>query len=309
MRFSLLLLAALIFPNYDFGREIIPVDFHQSMKSCDVHDISFAQKDRNWQIAELLYNRFIVQDLQFSPEPLIPLIVHHIWLGSKVPDYARKFRRTWIEYNPSWTFILWTDHPEKEFGKVVLRSFDALKAYLLQPDHDRFIVMDMRYLVLRNREAFTKRAQNYGEKSDIARYEVLNEIGGLYVDTDFECLRSFADFHHCCDFYTSASHTKEFYLYNGLIGSKPQHVILEDAILSLAHRIHRGDSLWYSGPYYFTQCFIRQVVKYDGRAVAFPVTFFYPWPHFNRRESYDEARRWILPESYALHYWKVSWAR
>lgn len=294
---------------FSYELDTFQVAFHESMQVSCEHDLVFASKNKRWQLAEQLYNQHILNNLNFSEMPSIPLIVHHIWLGSMLPVYAREFRETWIRHNPHWTFILWADHPSDEFGTVVLHSFDALNAYLEQPDHAQFIVMDMRSVRLKNREAFIKQARNWGEKSDIVRYEILYNIGGLYVDTDFECLRSCDDFHYCCDFYTGVSHTKEFVLYNGLIGSAPKNPILLEAIEGLAGRRNRGDSLHYSGPHYFTHCFIKQALIYAGRAVAFPVTFFYPWPHHNRSQSYTQARSWIQPESYAMHYWKVSWVQ
>ena len=39
-----------------------------------------------------------------------------------------------------------------------------------------------------NKELLLK-FKNYGAKSDIARLEILHQIGGLYLDTDFECLK------------------------------------------------------------------------------------------------------------------------
>jgi mannosyltransferase OCH1-like enzyme len=40
-------------------------------------------------------------------------------------------------------------------------------------------------------QAAFDRASNFGEKSDIWRYEILFRLGGVYVDTDFECVRPF----------------------------------------------------------------------------------------------------------------------
>lgn len=58
---------------------------------------------------------------------------------------------------------------------------------------------------LKNVEAL-KCAKNYGEKSDILRYEILCQFGGIYVDCDFECLKSF-DGLLMCRFFTGFSNT------------------------------------------------------------------------------------------------------
>lgn len=284
------------------------VDFHQSMQVGYIYDKIFAKNDKNWRIAEMLYNKHFIEYLDYANTPRIPLIVHHIWLGSELPDYARSFRETWIEHNPHWTFILWTDHPSSEYGYIFRGGFEDLKKYLMQPNRERFIVVDMRHVVLKNQVAFKKQARNYGEKSDIARYEIINAFGGLYVDTDFECIRPFDDLHHICNFYTGIAHDKEFCLYNGLIASKANSPILKEAIAGLTHRKNSGNSLAYSGPYYFTQCFNAKVAV-EGKAIAFPITFLYPWPYYERDHSYQEARKWIKSETFAMHYWKVSWMK
>jgi Glycosyltransferase sugar-binding region containing DXD motif len=40
---------------------------------------------------------------------------------------------------------------------------------------------------MKNKEAFLS-AYNYGMKSDILRYEILHSYGGVYIDTDYECV-------------------------------------------------------------------------------------------------------------------------
>lgn len=286
----------------------VRVDFHQSMNADYAnHDIAFCKTDANWLLAEDLYNKYYLEDPEYAQEPRIPYIIHHIWLGSPLPEYAKGFRQSWIDKHRGWTFILWTDHPESIYGNVLLDSFEALATYLQLPDRELFIVMDTRYLRLRNQVAFDQRAKNYGEKSDVLRYEILHNIGGLYVDTDFECIRSFKYFNHCCDFYTGIAHTRDFILYNGLIGAAPNKSILDEIVTSLTNRPSMENSMSYSGPYFFTDNFVKQVPTFEGRAVAFPVTFFYGWPPYERHMDVATAHKYIAKESCALHYWKVSW--
>ena len=42
--------------------------------------------------------------------------------------------------------------------------------------------------------AFALEQKILGEKSDIFRYEILYRFGGVYVDTDFECIKPFECF-------------------------------------------------------------------------------------------------------------------
>jgi len=73
----------------------------------------------------------------------------------------------------------------------------------------------------------------YGAKSDIARYEILYRIGGLYIDTDFECLKPFDIFNHCCDFYSGVAFDENVVLFIGLIGAAPGHPVLGTCIADM----------------------------------------------------------------------------
>jgi mannosyltransferase OCH1-like enzyme len=285
------------------------IEFHDAMNAHSVDDIKHAQNSVEWQKAKALYDQYMRGGMRQADEPKIPLIIHHIWLGSSLPKYAQHFRKTWIDNHPDWTFVLWTDHPSPEFGSVVLDSFQSLKDYLELPGREQFLVMDMRKIILHNQHAFGKVAKNYGEKSDILRYEILYEIGGLYVDTDFECLKPFDELHYGLAFYTGITHNRLFCLYNGLIASASKSPILAEAIKGLHAKPHHPDSLSYSGPYYFLDCYKKRYREISDGVVAFPTSFFYPWPGKFRKQTGKLVRKWIRPESLAIHHWKVSWLK
>jgi len=294
------------------GLSDLKIDFHESMSSHGAHDPKFAAKDSYWQLAENLYNINIINNLNYREKPKIPTIVHHIWLGSDLPDYAVEFRKTWIKHHPDWTFVYWTDQPSKKFGDVILNNFDELTQYLKKPNRSNFIVMNVKKVKLKNKYLYKEKARNWGEKSDILRYEILYNIGGLYVDTDFECLQPFDDLHHCLDFYTGIADTKLFAVYNGLIASAKNSPILSKTISKLKKNNHRYGSQYFSGPNHFTHCFLESLKNHENdelAVVAFPVTFFYPWPSKFKDSRVKDPLSWIVPESYGLHYWKGAWAK
>jgi len=86
-------------------------------------------------------------------------------------------------------------------------------------------------LKISNRGAL-EAARNWGEKSDILRYEILAQFGGLYVDTDFECLAPMDDLmaDPRVTLFTGRAHTAAAAeVNNGLIGARPQHPLLKAA--------------------------------------------------------------------------------
>lgn len=281
-------------------------DFHKGMERNPEHSITVARKSAAWKFIEHLYNTYVINQLSYADEPRIPLILHHVWLGSPLPDYAKGFRYGWFCHNPDWTFILWTDYPENTQGDIILHSFDELKDLLAQDNHPKRIIMDMRSVVLHNQVALQEQARNYGVKSDLIRYEAMYHVGGLYVDTDFECLKPFDDLHHALDFYIGIAYDYrgQFSVLNGLMASVPGHPILGRAIELLHNRPFVGtDSLGYSGPHFLTNVILDVTKHHASRIVAFPVSYFYPMPH----EAKLKKEYWIVRESYALHHWKKSW--
>ena len=48
---------------------------------------------------------------------------------------------------------------------------------------------DVKSIILKNKKAYSL-AKNWGMKSDILRYEILQKFGGVYIDTDYECLQN-----------------------------------------------------------------------------------------------------------------------
>ena len=256
-----------------------PVEQAMGLKKCDLEK-AFSRS--SWNILREIYNWHIVDNLFYCKDPLIPKIIHHIWLGSPFPEKYKILRETWQKYHPDWTFILWTDE-------------------------------DIENFCLENKDLYDE-SSNYGVKSDIARYEILYRIGGLYVDTDFECVKSFDVFHHCCDFYAGAAPWERVLIYNGLIGSAPGHPVIRyciDNLCSSGGKKESGAEIDYrTGPYFFSLCFFSALRKCKGPSVIFPAAYFYPWPHYQRhKDSRTEIVSWVRPETFGIHHWHVSWMK
>ena len=217
---------------------------------------------------------------------LIPRIIHFIWLGSKIPLHASCMIETWRQQHPGWIIKIWADEDVEPFG-------------------------------LRNKEAFN-RTTNFGQKSDIFRYEILYRFGGVYVDIDFECLKPFDELHTSCEFYTGVSQENN-YLYNGLIGIREGHPLMQaciehlkttDPIPVVGELFDALRIMYETGPYYFTRMFhAMESFCTRGTTLILPPIFIYPIPHSCARAITPEVRdRFIRPESLCIHHWECSWA-
>lgn len=259
-------------------KEMQLVDFDISMQA----EHGYISKKFHFDLARNLFNDHVVQSPKYSQTLRIPKIIHQIWLGSPFPERCKQLRATWLQFHPDWQYMLWTEKEIKEFGLRNAAMYDA--------------------------------ATNWGEKSDIARYEILYRLGGLYVDTDFECLKPFDILHHMCDFYAGLGYDMIGGIYNGLIGTRAGHPILKIAIEDMRRPLNASNDsmaiMMRCGPGWFSHCW-REGNKFDvvNVNIAFPFTFFYPWPNYVRQDrSRSSIEQWIKPETFAIHHWHSSWA-
>jgi len=269
--------------KFYFEREFV-VNFHESMSRSKNYKKSFAEKNPKWQKVKSLFEDNLVNNIEYSDEPKIPKIIHQIWLGNngKLPEKYHRLQKTWLDMHPGWEYKLWTEKEIDEFGLIRRDLYDE--------------------------------TTNYGPKSDIVRYEILYRIGGLYVDTDFECLKPFDIFHHLCDFYAGIAYDKSVEIFCGLIGSVPGHPVLKRCIYDMKKKTKPRESgidiLHRTSVYFFTKCFFKEIDKHSGPSTVLPITYFYPWPHYLKNQnSPKQVAKWINRETFGNHHWHVSWSK
>ena len=170
------------------------------------------------EYAKELY--FKNKDVQFKEEGnfKIPPVVHFIWLGPHpFPPESVENVRTWIAKNPGWRVKFWTDRdreiPCEGMEKILVKNFSFRKLGRCYEE-----------------------SENWGEKSDLLRYEILFREGGVYVDHDANCLKSFSGIHRGYDFYCclETPHIpfvgRSVTCGNGVLGSRPGHPTVEKVI-------------------------------------------------------------------------------
>ena len=231
------------------------------------------QSSYEWNLVRSLYENNYLNSSKTIDK--IPKKIHQVWLGSQFPDKFKRYADTWQELNPTWEYKLWGDG-------------------------------DVEGLNLKKIDLFNS-ATNFGQKSDVLRCEVLRQYGGLYIDTDFECLKSFDDLLYL-DFFSGFAYDREMILYNGLIACIPNHPIMISCVNN-PQQVHVGADgmkiMQTTGAYYFTKCFLENTTKETENIVIFPPPFFYPFP--NNMRFTNTAYNYIKEYSYAIHHWKTSW--
>ncbi len=257
------------------------IDFNESMKTSSYSEImdtppwnleGYSKTKEMLSLFHNLYEKNKPKKISVSLYLRIPKIIHQIWIGSEFPEKYKKFQKSWLDNHSNWQYRLWTD-----------KDIESFK--------------------MKNKELFDK-AENYGEKADIWRYEILERFGGLYVDTDFECFKPFDVLHHLYDFYAGIEPMEVKYagISNALIGSKAHHPILQKCIEKLPHSFKKYPHTQVkTGPLFLTRVFL-QYAETIPRIIGFPQTFFYPCC-----SKFDKPG--IPDEAFAMHYYAGSWMK
>lgn len=244
--------------------------------------INQISNDEIWTKIEDLFDKFLSDNERVNK---IPKKIHQVWLGGSIPKSYDRIIQSWKDKNPDWEYKLWTDDDVENFNMINIDKFNS--------------------------------AKNLGAKSDIFRYEILYRHGGLYIDTDFECLKSFNDFIHL-DFFTGTGHISEPEIFNGLFACTQNHRFLKRLIDNLAAIANTDyeNIMNTTGPRFFSKNFFEYMYETDEKIVVFPTTFFYPFPAIYRymvREDNTESRnlvsRFNSNNSYCTHLWYTSWQK
>jgi len=232
----------------------------------------------------LLKNSYDVFLNSNSKDELIPRKIHQIWLGD-VPSKVIDFSRTIIDLHPNWEYKLW--------------GYD-----------------DINKLNIKNTELFNS-TTNRGAQSDILRYEILFNEGGIYLDTDFYMVKTFESLLHLEFFSGNGANDPE--VFNGLFGCIPNHPILENIITHLFNsknvNLHNIDDIMNnSGPYLFAK-YVFSYLKDNptDKVVILPNEYFYSLPaddrYMLRGNNYDKnfIIKNLTDKSICVHLWENSW--
>ena len=222
-----------------------------------------------------LYGRNNLTQMQPSEQPRIPKIIHFIWVGGPLPDVLKYYINSWIERHPDWQFKLWTD---EEVGKVRLFNQDLYDS-----------------------------VRNPGMRADILRYEVIYRYGGLYVDTDMECLQPVDILHHTYDFYACLHplDTGCVQIGNAMLAARPGHPIVKHCIETLPESYKTGQGVpEKTGPIPLTRSVYALVGKTDSLDIVLPATYFFPLGSLERIAYRSKWRAW---GAFGNHWWAKTW--
>jgi hypothetical protein len=194
----------------------------------------------------------------------IPQTIHRVWLGGRpIPEEHERFGQTFAQHHPDWEMRLWTDADLPALGIGA---------------------------------AERKRSRTHSELSNLVRYEVLHRHGGVYVDTDVECLRPLTPLLRGIDAFAALEDHKG--IGTAILGSVAGHPVFARAARLARHTVGTGaNSPDANGPH-----FLSLIVEQEPNIAIFAARLFYPylWDELERRHE-------TFPDAYAVHHWALSW--
>lgn len=149
----------------------------------------------------------------------IPKIIHQIWGGEKkLPEHFQILSETWKNDYPNWKYEFWDD---KRINDFVLNNYPEYYKQFIEFPYDM-------------------------QRWDAVRYFILDKIGGMHVDFDYESILSIEPLiknKECCFALDPISHRskeeQEFMLNGALMLSTPDHWFMKKIIQTIFSKKNR----------------------------------------------------------------------
>jgi len=230
---------------------------------------------------------------------MIPKIIHQVWEGrtEPIPDFYLQLGETWKKHHPDWKYQLWNG--------------DLMDAFV----NEHYPQLSNAYF------SFKYSVQRW----DVIRYLILDKIGGIYADLDYECIHPADNYvsekdkcyfamepeDHCIHFF------KQNTFNNAFMASCPEHLFFKkiiDHIFFESQYAYTGNKVRdvhaTTGPVMLTELYNNFPNKDD--IVLFPEELVSPWTKLEARSvingnadiPYLEKK---LEKAFAIHYFFSLW--
>jgi hypothetical protein len=206
----------------------------------------------------------------------IPKIIHYCWFGGKpLPSLALKCLESWKFFLPDYKIVRW--------------------------DENNFDINIIPY----TQEAY--KSKKYAFVSDYARFKILFDEGGIYLDTDVEILKeidvfldneAFSGFEHIERVAPGLilGSIKNNYLFKEILESyNGCYFINSDDTFNLKTVVQR-----------FTEILSKKGLKLNGEYQIISGLSIYPCEYFSPK-SYESGEIKLTSNSFTIHHFAASW--
>lgn len=215
---------------------------------------------------------------------MIPKIIHYCWFGGdEMPEEYQAYVKEWAELHPEWEITRWDEHNYRN-------EIPYIKAAMAQ--------------------------KNWANVSNLVRLQVLEEFGGIYLDTDVKLLKNLDNFcNYDCflGFENEEVNPALLSVNNAVIGSAKSHSFIKKCITYLVENFDGHEPANESSPKMITHLLQRDYglksygqQKLVDNITLFPKNVFYPipWNNVKHAKEYESS---ITDETVAVHMWGRTW--
>lgn len=207
---------------------------------------------------------------------MIPKIIHYCWFGKKkIPHQLKKYMRTWKKFCPDYKIICWNES-----------NYDI------------------------NKIVYTKEAaelQKWAFVTDYARLDIIEQYGGIYLDTDVELCKSFDSLllnKAFCGFECSG------YIAFGLgFGAEPHNTLIKEMKKYYEERSFKKDYIRNeikTCPIVQTEILTQHGLEKKGIEQIVEGIHIYPVDYFCPM-NYSQILDNFTGNTYSIHHYSASW--
>lgn len=135
----------------------------------------------------------------------IPKVIHQFWGGRDFPEEYVAYRDSWLEHNPEWKLQVWS--PDNLFNLRLREQYDRAEEWVMADNA-------------------------WQHRSNIVRFEALERFGGVWADSDVECLRPLDPLLEGVDVFVGLS--VKGGVQPAVLGCVPKHRFMRQLIEALA---------------------------------------------------------------------------
>ena len=210
-------------------------------------------------------------DIKYINNSKIPKILHFIWIGdNQFPNQYYLFLQSWLEKYNDFIFCFWND---------------------------------TNLIPLFNQKIYDK-SLTYAQKSDIARYEILYNYGGIYVDSDFYSIKNIEKLLDNINLFSA--YESDDFIAIGLMGFNKHNDYLKNLILNIEFNYYLFNNKnipHQTGPVFFTNFHNQFISKYKNHKFFDP-SYFY---NYTFQDKINNNPIIFYKNSYCYHSWGYSW--
>jgi len=198
---------------------------------------------------------------------MIPKIIHYCWFGdNKMTALNQACLDSWKLFYPNYEIILWNetnapiDHP-------------YIKKALAE--------------------------KKYAFAADFTRFYALYHYGGIYLDTDMECIKPLDDKILDNNFFSAYEDIQSIYISCGFIGA-----IKDSPICLNMLKYYDKSEVYENVPVVLTNILKNSNQKFK----IYPNYYFYPYNPYDLEQPIKQLMfNQIKHDTYAIHHWQKSW--